>query len=331
VALAQALEAAVKSSATRSWAAVLAGLCASGLPQLAVAESQVLVVAGLGGEPQFDERFRQWGETIAKSAATLGAGSEQVQVLVGAATKREALEQKLNEAAQRLRPGDNFVLVLIGHGSFDGAEYRFNISGPDLTGTQMVSLLDKISPQVPQLVVNATSASGAVAEKWAKPHRVVITATRTGGERNATRFAKFWAEAVSTDGADRDKDGAVTAQEAYDFTVRKVGESFKADAAVVTEHAKLVGTGPGAIIVARRGSAAMFANDAELRTLRTEQGGIEQRLMQLKPLKSTVSKDDYFNRIEPVLIELARLNERIDARLTVLGAAPQGSERATPQ
>jgi hypothetical protein len=182
---------------------------------------------------------------------------------------------------------------------------------------------------VPQLIVNTTSTSGAVADKWAKPNRVIITATRSGGERNATRFAGFWAEALTSDAADRDKDGSVTAQEAYDYAVRRVGDVFKSDAALQSEHAKLTGTNAGRFVVARLGAAALFASDSELIALRKQQSSIEQRLAQLKPLKATLSKDEYYDRIEPVLLDMARLGERIDARLASLGVKAGGGN-ATP-
>ena len=34
---------------------------------------------------------------------------------------------------------------MIGHGTYDGEEYRFNLPGPDLTGTEIVQLLDQIA------------------------------------------------------------------------------------------------------------------------------------------------------------------------------------------
>lgn len=298
-----------------------AGMCAGA--GSALAETHVLVVSGLGGEPQYDERFSEWSEQVAKASVSAAGSEQNVVRLSGQAAQRDAVRRNLEKAAT-LGDGDQFVLVLIGHGSYDGNEYRLNIPGPDLTGTELMALLDRIPAAVPQLVVNTTSTSGAISERWSRPHRVVVTATRSGGERNATRFAAYWAEALASDTADRDKDGSVTAQEAYDFAVRKVEDAFKADASIVTEHARITGNDPARFVVARLGSAALFANDAQLIALRQQQTGIERQLLQLKPLKAELPPDDYYNRIEPVLLEMARLGEKIDARLTALGAAPGG-------
>ncbi len=288
-----------------------------------LAATQVLVVSGIGGEAEFDARFTQWSQKVATASATATGDPERVVRLSGEGAKREAVQAALQKAAG-LREGDQFVLVLLGHGTYDGSEYRFNLPGPDLTGTELLALLDKIPSTVSQLVVNATSTSGAIAERWLRPHRVVITATRSGSERNAPRFGRFWADALASDEADRDKDGAVTAQEAYDYATRKVGDAFKADAAIVSEHARIGGSEPSRFIVARLGAAAQFASDAQLMAMRNEQGVLEQKLGELRAQKAQWSQDDYFNRIEPVLVDLARLGVRIDARLAVLGGNTGG-------
>jgi hypothetical protein len=194
--------------------------------------------------------------------------------------------------------------------------------------TTATSIASTFPATVLQLVVNATRTSGAIAERWVRPQRVVITATRSGAERNAPRFGGFWAEALGSTEADRDKDGNLTAQEAYDYANRKVAEAFKSDAAIVSEHARIGGTEPSRMVVARLGTGALFASDAQLQAMRNEQGVIEGRLAQLRTQKAGLSQDEYFNRIEPVLVELARLGARIDARLAVLGVNTGGTADA---
>jgi hypothetical protein len=292
------------------------------------AATQVLVVSGLGGEAQFDERFAKWSEQVAQASATTTGDPARVHRLAGSAARREAIEAALRDAAQSLRPGDQFVFVLLGHGSFDGNEYRFNVAGPDLTGSELLAMLDRIPATVAQLVINATSTSGALTDRWLRPNRVIITATRSGGERNAPRFGGYWAEALASAAADRDKDGAITAQEAYDFAVRKVTDAFKADAALLSEHARIAGTEPSRFVVARLGAAALFANDMQLIAMRTQQDQIEARLAQLRTQKTQLEPDQYYDRLEPVLLELARLGTRIDARLAALGGNAGGGTNA---
>jgi len=290
-----------------------------------MAATQVLVVAGRGGEAQFDTRFAQWSEKVANASKTATGDASKVTRLAGPEAKLKAVQDALQSAAQTLRAGDQFVLVLMGHGSHDGNEYRYMLWGNDITGSDLGALLDKIPSTVQQLVINGTSASGAVVEKWTRPNRVVITATKSAGERNAPRFAGFWAEALASNEADRDKDGNLTAQEAYDYASRKVADAYKADAAIVTEHSRLSGTDPARFVVARLGAAALFASDTQLIALRDEQGVIETRLAELRAQKSQWSQDEYFNRIEPVLLDMARLGERVDARLAALGVKTEGA------
>jgi hypothetical protein len=292
----------------------------------ALAATQVVVVAGRGGEQQFDTRFGLWSQKVANASATATGDPNKVIRMAGPDAKLKALQDAIDSAARNLKAGDQFVLVLMGHGSSDGTEYRYMLWGNDITGSDLGALLDRIPSSVSQLVINSSSASGAIAEKWARPHRVVITATKSAGERNAPKFGGFWADALASDEADKDKDGNLTAQEAYDFANRKVADAYKSDAAIVTEHARIVGTDPSRFVVARIGAAAMFASDAQLIALRNEQGVVEAKLGELRAQKAQWSQDEYFNRIEPVLVELARIGERVDTRLAALGVKPGGAK-----
>lgn len=301
---------------------------ALGMAPAASATTRVLVISGIGGEPQYDERFSQWSEQVARASATATGDSALVQRLSGKGARREQIQAALKEAASQLTAGDQFILVLLGHGTYDGSEYRLNIDGPDITGSELGAMLDRIPAQ--QLLVNASSASGALADKLVNDRRVVITATRSGGERNATRFGGFWAEALQSDAADVDKDGNVTAREAYDFAVRRVADAFKSDNAILTERARIEGREPSRFVVSRLGPAALFASDVQLTALRTEQDAITERLSGLKAQKASLPEDDYYARIEPVLLELARVGQRIDARFAALGVNVEESDNATP-
>jgi hypothetical protein len=302
--------------------AALAGVLPAGA---SLAATQVLVIAGRGGEAQFDTRFGQWSQKVATASTSATGDANKVVRLAGPEAKLSAVQAALKSAAETLRAGDQFVLVLMGHGSHDGSEYRYMLWGNDITGTDLGAMLDAIPSTVQQLVINGTSASGAVVEKWTRPNRVVITATKSAGERNAPKFAGFWADALASNEADRDKDGNLTAQEAYDYATRKVADAYKADASMVTEHARISGTDPGRFVVARLGAAALFASDAQLIAMRNEQGVMESRLAELRAQKAQWSQDEYFNRIEPVLVDMARLGERVDARLAALGVKTGGA------
>ncbi len=73
----------------------------------------------------------------------------------------------------------------------------------------------------------------------------MITATKSGTEKNATVFARYWAEALRDPAADTDKNDAVSALEAFRYAQRKVTDSSTTQKRLATEHAVLEDTGKG--------------------------------------------------------------------------------------
>jgi hypothetical protein len=287
---------------------------------------RVLIISGLGGEPTYEQRFQQQATALAEAATRSGAASSDVISLSGDRARRATLDAELKKFASSVQRDDQVAVVLIGHGSFDGEDYRFNLPGPDLTGNEIAAFLDSI-PAGQMLVLNATSSSGAVLDRWKKPNRVVITATKSGTERNATRFAEYWVQALTSAEADRDKNEIVTAAEAYDFASRKVADAFKSDASLATEHARLEGKTADRLVVARLGSAAFMPSDAALDAMLKDQVGIEQQLDELKGRKESLDREQYYNELEKVLLAMAQLDRRIDERKAALmGPSAGGSD-----
>lgn len=276
------------------------------------AAEHTVIIAGLGGEPAYEKRFTEQASTLAAFARANG-GAEAVTLLTGANAKRESVQRAFAALAQRLQAEDVATVVLIGHGAFDGEHYRFNIPGPDMTGAELAVLFDGL-PARRQLIVNATSASGAVAEEWARPERVVITATKSGGERTATRFGQHWVQAMTTPAADVDRDDVVTAAEAFAYAQREVDASFKSDAALATEHARMEGEDVAQFAVARFGAARALAGDVQAAGLLKERGALELQLNEVKSQKATLEENAYYDALEGVLVKIARLQQQIDAR-----------------
>lgn len=293
------------------WLSVLA--LASALPQEASAARYTLIVAGLGGEPEYEQRFRESAATIAAAAEKVTGSPDRVVSLRAERAQKDSVRREIKALAGRMTEDDLVTIVLIGHGSYDGEEYRFNLPGPDLTDRELVQLFDLL-PARNQLIVNATSASGAVIERWLRPQRVVITATKSGGERTATRFAQYWAQAVGSEAADLNKDDIVTAAEAFDFANRQVAAAFKNDVALATEHARLEGDEPSRFAVARLGSGGVLSDDPEVAALLTKRGEIERELEDVKGRKDSMSENEYYDALEGVLVRLALLQREIDAR-----------------
>ena len=291
------------------------------LTRPASAAVRALIISGLGGEPAYEQKFQQQAAAMAQAAGRAGAAQKDIVELTGERAKRTTLNGELKKFAQAVQADDQIIVALIGHGSYDGDDYRFNLPGPDITGKEIAAFLDSMAAaQV--LVVNATSSSGAVMESWRKSNRVanrvIITATKSGTERNATRFAEFWVQALSSAEADRDKNEIVTAAEAYDFASRKVADAFKSDASLATEHSRLDGKIADRMVVARLGKSALLPADSVLDGLMKEATGIEQQVEQVKARKESLDREQYYNELEKVLLDLARLDKRIDERKAVL-------------
>ena len=276
------------------------------------AASFTFIVAGLGGEPEYEQRFREQAAAIAEAAKKAGDQS-QVVVLTGEQARRDSVKREFQEFAAKMKANDSATVVLIGHGTYDGEEYRFNVPGADITGSDLTQLFDKM-PAKQQLIVNATSSSGATIEHWQRPDRVVITATKSGGERTATRFAQFWSQAVSGGAADVNKDEVVTAAEAFDYANRQVAASYKTEVALATEHARIAGENTSAFAVARIGSSALSSSDPEVAALLAQRGEVELDLDGVKGRKAALSQDQYYDELEGVLVKLALLQKEIDAK-----------------
>ena len=131
--------------------------------------------------------------------------------------------------------GEPLWIVLIGHGTYDGREAKFNLRGPDVTDLELSQWLAPIKR--PVAVLDCTSASGPFLNRLSAPNRVIVTATRSGDELNFARFGQYLAETIADPNADLDKDGQVSLLEAFLTASNRVDEYYKTHAQLATEHA----------------------------------------------------------------------------------------------
>ena len=127
--------------------------------------------------------------------------------------------------------------MLIGHGTFDGREAKFNLRGPDMTDLELSEWLAPYKR--PVVVINCASASGPFINRLSGSNRVVITATKSGYETNFARFGQYLAEAIADPHADLDKDGQVSLLEAFLTASSRVDEYYRTHSQLATEHALL--------------------------------------------------------------------------------------------
>ena len=290
------------------------------------AATYYVTLSGLGGEPDYDQRFKMWADDIDSSLKRSGAAEANVVTLK--APTREQIRSKFADLSKQVKPDDALVLMLIGHGTFDGTDYKFNIPGPDVTGAELASMLERV-PASRQLVVNMTSSSGGSLSFLEKKGRIVITATKAGTEKNATVFARYWAEALREPAADTDKNDTVSALEAFHYAQRKTAESFDSQKRLATEHSVLDDTGKGdgerdpnndngegrlaaVFPVVRLGANAAAARDPAKRALLEKKDQLEQAIDKLKYDKAAIPADQYKKQLTTLLLELAQTQEEID-------------------
>ena len=290
------------------------------LPMVVAAELHVIVVEGLGGTEEYTQRF---SEEVAKLelAAESITTSEHLRVFAGEEATEENILAHFETLATIVNADDRVVIYLIGHGSYDGYEYKFNLPGPDLTGEQLVELLDAL-PSNNQLLVNTSSASGATLERLTDDTRVVITATRSGSERNATRFGGSFVAALEDPAADINKNNAISAQEAFDYAARQVTDYFEFRGQLATEHPQLKGERAARFTLARLEVPKPAGDDPELGLLFEQRDQLDKRIEELQLRKDELITDEYYTQLQHLLLELAWVGDRIDRITEADDSAP---------
>ena len=125
------------------------------MSHLANAELHVVVVEGIGGNEIYDGQFADQVAAIVDASETM-TNEDRVRVFSGDSVSRDAILAHFAELSGAIDATDQVAIYLIGHGSFDDFEYKFNISGPDLTGADLQEVLDAL-PSQNQLLVNTSS------------------------------------------------------------------------------------------------------------------------------------------------------------------------------
>lgn len=271
----------------------------------AAAQTRAIIVAGLGGEPDYEAEFQRHANLLARRLREV---SNDVTLLLGDGVDRDIVQTTLTETIARTDSDDALVLMLIGHGSHDGERFRFNVPGPDFTAKELSVWLEPAAAKR-QLVVVTGSSSGAAQAVLEQPGRTVITATRSGGERNATVFARYFSEALSADAADVNKDHRITAQEAFSYTVDRVDGHYGSENEMTTEHA--LANGPeSAMVLALLETPTTLdptvpREDAELVAL-------EQAIAALRADKERYTQADYYAELQRLLLELVVVEHHIE-------------------
>ena len=308
-------------------AARLAALATLACGALAHADIYFVNVAGLGGEPDYEQRFAALAADLDRIAKAAGP-SAHVVTLSGPQATREHLQQTLSDIAGEAHTDDVLVMTLVGHGSFDGTQYKFNLPGPDVSAEQLATWCDHV-PAARQLIINTTSASGGSVKALQRHDRVVVAATKSGTEKNATVFARYWVEALQDPGADIDKNQVITGLEAFQYAARKTAAFYETEKRLATEHAVFEEGGKAepvraavadgdagrmlaAFALVRLGGASATSSDPAKLTLLKQKEQLEQKVDLLKYQRAAMSPEDYRAQLTQTLVALAKVQQELD-------------------
>jgi hypothetical protein len=303
-------------------------LCVSA--HASASDRYALIVAGANGEPAYAEQYGQWRqaaslalmEKLGFDAAhifTLYDGGDADHIASAAGVKR-ALEQ----IRAKIAADDLLFVMLIGHGSFDGTEAKFNLVGPDLSSSEWGALLKPIPARV--VVVDSTAASFPFLERLAGPRRVVITATDSPMQRFDTIFPEYFVKSLTDPSADIDKNGRISIWEAFTAASLAVRRYYTERGQLSTERALLDDDGDGVGREAggegKDGSVSSrlyldadvvgaLPTDEELLALLQKRAALQIDIDDLKQRRQLMTADEYQGEFERLMIDLARVSRDI--------------------
>jgi hypothetical protein len=314
-------------------------LAALGMTQ-AHAQTRALIVTGLGAEPKYQQQFRSLGGRISTALSTkygiaasniswLGEDSTNASKLYKGRSTSQNILREIDAIGAAVKPNDQVLIILIGHGSGQGEDTKFNIPGPDMSAKEFSAALSRFAAQRVAFL-DLTTASGDALAVMSNPNRIVVTATKSAYERNESQFARFFADALDKDGAaDVDKDGRVSLLEAYRYAAQETRKSYESDERLLTEHAQLDddgngkgtdlpdGRSAGDGLMSRRffldagGTAKGASTDPRVNKLYADKFEVEDKIDALKQKKASMKEDAYYAELEPLLVSLARISRDI--------------------
>ena len=299
----------------------------------AAAERYALVISGVSGGEKYAAQQKKWREEIA-TFLTAGLAVPDANLVVldeehdASSTPTAAnIRRVLGDLRRRITGSDTLLLVLLGHGTYDGIDAKFNLVGPDLSAAEWKDALDGIAGRL--VIVNTTESSFPFLEQLSARGRVVITATDSAAQRFATVFPEYFIRSLVDGSSDFDKNGRVSILEAFNAASASVKQHYEQRGQLSTERPLIDddgdGTGreagaPGAdgtlagTVYLDLEPGAQRSGDAEVAALERQRLLLEARLQALRERKSSMSDAEYQAELEKILVELATIAQQIRQR-----------------
>jgi hypothetical protein len=304
-------------------------------PTAAVAgERYALIVAGASGGQEYALQYEAWSRDLAAVLVDrMKIDREHLKVLTdtpdtAAASTAANVRQFVAAVRRGMTRDDLLLIVLIGHGTYDGVDAKFNLVGADLESAQWADLVAGLPGRV--VVVNTSSASFPFIERLTGERRVVITATDSVAQRFDTVFPGYFVKAFQGDAADIDKNNRISIWEAFTAATGEVRRHYQRRGQLSTERALLDDNGDGIGRDAggngEDGSLSSHVyldeplpgaqpTDEILLKLLQKRAALEADFDELKVRRSFLRPSEYQSEFERLMIELARVNQEIRARV----------------
>ncbi len=306
-------------------------MCAAA-PALA-AERYAVIVSGVSGGEKYATQQQKWrGEVATFLDSSLAVPDANIVILDderggSAAATAENIRRVFGDLRRRATAADTVLLMLLGHGTYDGVDAKFNLVGPDMSAPEWKSMLDGVAGRL--IIVNTTESSFPFLEQLSSKGRVVITATDSAAQRFATVFPEYFIRSLIDRSSDVDKNGRVSILEAFNAASAGVKQHYEQRGQLSTERPLLDDDGDG---LGREAGApgedgtlagtlyldpepgAPQSSDAEVAALERQQRALEARLGVLKEQKSSMSDAQYQAELERILVELSRIAQLIRQR-----------------
>ena len=285
-----------------------------------------LIVSGAAGGPEYVAQYDRWSTQLSK-ALIEALKFDPARVTVLSDTSRPAdvataenVRRVITSIASRMTRDDVFFILLIGHGTFDGTDAKFNLVGPDLESADWSALLKAVPGRA--ILVNTSSASFPFLERLSGSRRVIITATDSPAQRYDTVFPEYFIRALTDPGADLDKNERVSIWEAFAAASSAVRRHYQQRGQLSTEHALLDDNGDktgsadpstngpdgkvaSLLAIGSAADAAALPSDPKLRALVLEQRELEHRVESLRLLKESMDPAKYQSELEKLVTDLA--------------------------
>ena len=289
-----------------------------------------VIINGAGGEAEYAKQFEQWTTELSSVLSDrYGFDSKQVKVLTekpadATIARSTAEEVKRTFATQITTRHEQCPVHLYDRPRLlrrKGIEVQSGRTGSVGYRIQRVA---RSLPTRRVVVFNMASASGEFIKSLAVKGRIVVTATRSGQETNATRFAGFFIAALNATDSDTDQDGHTSVLEAFVYANRLTGDFYKR-AGLASEHALIddngdgvghdkVGDGEGLLARATyldslsvEDAAASVATAKLLKERVQLEGEIEQLIAR----KGNMPEAEYEANLERLFVQLAKINRSI--------------------